>query len=241
MKGTLSAAYLERLALLEGSTIARQVEDGAPDTLLSKLPAAWIELLSDPCEATVRELWRPALDHLPRFIDYLAHRVEGAAVVEAHGTVALLLALPDWLEEPMEREAGFCWMGLPAGKERIAGFTDTAGPIPASLDSLWQVSGFLTTRHPSVICSLDPAHYLYAEAPEILEGVTHSAPDAPPLDCLKIAAVNGQMVTCMTRPVGQAHWDDRLVEVFRHTNEYFYGVKSTLDRMLADVWEPSSC
>lgn len=238
MKNSIPDGYLELLSFSHEDDIRQQVERDIPKALEERLPSSWLDLLRDPCAKTIRALWEPAREHLPNFINYLAHSIEGAAVVEAYGKVSLLLALPDWLEENMERQPGFCWMGLPSDKDLIDAFIGKAGPIPLSLQSLWSVASYINTKHPSVICSIDPADRRLAEEPEIFPLSFHSSPNEPPLECLKIASVNGQMVTCMTRPQGQAHWDDMLVEKFRNANEFFYGVKSPLDRMLTDSWEP---
>jgi hypothetical protein len=238
MKNSISAEYVALLSSSSNDDIKQQVERDIPKALEEKLPSAWIELLRNPCADTIRSLWEPAREHLPNFINYLAHSIEGAAVVEAYGKVSLLLALPDWREENMERQPGFCWMGLPPDKALIEIFVGKVGPIPLSLQSLWSVASYINTKHPSVICSVDPADHQLAEEPEIFPLSFHSSPTEPPLECLKIASVNGQMITCMTRPQGQAHWDDMLVEKFRNTNDFFYGVKSPLDHMLTDNWEP---
>lgn len=237
MKNPISEEYISRLSFFDGEKISQQAGQDIPKELEERIPTTWLEFLRTPCEATIRALWAPAKDHLAGFINYLVHTVEGAAVIEAYGTTSLLLALPDWLEEDMDRQPGFCWMGLPTDKARIATFVDKVGPIPPSLESLWSVASFINTKHPSMICSLEPATRQFAEEPEIFPVSTSSDPKQPPFECLKIASVNGQMVTCMTRPPGQAHWNDWLVEKFRHTNEYFYVGKRTLDRMLTDNWE----
>jgi hypothetical protein len=238
MKNPISVEYISRLAFFDGEQVSRQAERDIPKELEERIPATWLELLREPCAATIRALWQPAKKYLPGFINYLACNVEGAAVVEAYGTTALLLALPDWVEEGMERQPGFCWLGLPTGHAHIESFVDKVGPIPPSLESLWRVANFINTKHPSMICSLEPTTRQLTEEPELLSVSVHSNPEEPPLECLKIASVNGQMVTCMTRPIGQIHWNDWLVEKFRHSNDYFYAGKRTLDRMLSDDWEP---
>lgn len=238
MKNSLSAEYISRLAFLDGAQISQQAERDIPIELAKRLPDSWLDLLRNPCAATIQTLWEPAKEHLPGFINYLEETIEGAAVVEAYGTIALLLALPDWLED-MERQPGFCWLGLPTDKALIANFVDQVGPIPPSLKSLWEVTNFINTKHPSMICSLDPTTRQLAEEPELFPVSTHSDPEQPPLECLKIASVSGQMITCMTRPPGQSHWNDWLAERFRYSNEYFYVGKRSLDRMLTDNWEPS--
>jgi hypothetical protein len=239
MKNNISAEYTARLLFFHGKDIAQQVESDIPKALEDKLPASWLDVLRDPSAATIRGLWAPAREHLPGFINYLAHSVEGAAVVEAYGAIALLLALSDWIEEDMQHQPGFCWVGLPTDSALIETFIKKVGPIPPSLENLWRVANFINTKHPSMICSLDPAAHQLTEEPEVFSVSSHSSPTQCPLECLKIAAVNGQMVTCMTRPPGQAHWDDVLVEKFRHADEFFYGGKSPLDCMLTDNWEPS--
>lgn len=236
MKSSLPDAYM---ALL-GPAAKRQVEMGVSKALEARLPPSWRDLLRDPCADTIRALWAPAREQLPRFIDYLAHSVEGAAVIELGGLVYMGLALPDWVEEPMERQPGFCWMGLPTDAALLKIFIDRVGPIPRSLESLWSVTSFIDTKHPSRICSLEPAARDVAEEPEIFPASVQRSPEQPALECLKIAAVNGQMITCMTRPPGQAHWDDTLAERFRWADDYFYVGKPTLDRMLSDDWEPPS-
>lgn len=238
MKNSIPADYVALLSLSHETDIKQQVERDIPKALESSLPSTWLDLLVAPCADTMRALWAPAREHLPHFINYLAHSIEGAAVVEAYGKVCMLLALPDWGEENMERQPGFCWMGMPTHQNRIESFVSKVGPIPPSLRSLWSVVGFINTKHPSIVCSLDPADHRLAEEPEVFPLSFHSSSTERPLECLKIASVNGQMVTCMTRPSGQAHWDDMLVEKFRKSNDFFYGVKSPLDRMLTDSWEP---
>lgn len=244
MKNAISAEYVDLLVTTHGREVAKQLEGHIPDALTKRVPQSWMEIVNQPGAASLRALLEPAVPHLPRFVEYLTRFVEGAAVIEAYGAPALVIALPNWAEEGMELHPGFCWMGLPTNPGRIEKFIDQVGPIPASLESLWRVANFVNTKHPSNICSLEPLAHDGIEAPEVFLEPSRANPTAPPFECLKIAVTNHQMITCMTRPPGQKHWDDMLVERFRHTGELSYGVKGRLDSMLADSsfadWEPQS-
>lgn len=234
MKNTLDEKYLKLIAQLHGDDVARQIEEGSPNAHSKRAPEAWLELVERPTEQTVRAVWAPAAAHLPRFVDYLAHGIEGAAVFQAYGALVLVIALPDWDQERQEPAPGLCWIGTPATPSAIERFMEEAGVIPPCLEALWRVASFVNTRQPSIMCSLDPAAHELTERPAIL----------PPsrvdgmgdlYECLKIAVVNRHMVTCMVRPPGQRVWDDVLAVRDIHSGELSWGVRRKLDNMLVDI------
>jgi hypothetical protein len=233
MKNSFTREYIDIFSTTHSSSIVRQLEEDVPSRLAKSVPPEWLEIVRRPGEASLRSLWKPANDHLPRFVGYLATSVEGAAIVEAYDAPVLLLALPDWAEEEMEPRPGFCWIGLPTEPALLEQFIEQIGPIPTSLESLWRVANFVNTKHPSNLCSLRPSHKMI-ETPEVFLEPSRANANDDAFECLKIAVTNDQMITCMTRPPGQRHWDDMLVERFRHTGEIFYGVKGQLDSMLSN-------
>jgi hypothetical protein len=241
MRGSFPEQYAELFAMKYGAESAMQLDVDIPRALMAQMPKAWVEMVRAPGPEAVRALWAPAKGTLSRFVEELCRSIEGAAIVEQHGAVALVLALRDWEEEWRpewtQRHPGFCWMGLPTERRALTRFIDEVGALPASLEGLWSVTSFMNTRHGSMICSLRSADSQWAGAPERIAGVSRSNPSAEPFECLKIAEVNGQMVTCMLRPPGQPHWDDVLADRFHVTGEIWYCVRSPLDNMLANFTE----
>lgn len=211
MKSSLTTEYLQLLARHYGSALAAIASEEIPVSLRSRVPPSWLDVVAQPNAAAVRALWAVAAVELPRFVDYLAGSIEGAALIELHGVPALVFALPDWDEDNCELGPGFCVMGTPTEPQLISQLCERVGEIPPPLRQLWTVTSFITLKEHSVLCSLDERTRGLTEAPVVLPALTgDDIPDGIG-DCLQIAVINDQMVTCMTRPPGQTHWNDKLV------------------------------
>ena len=242
MKNTLTSEQLGLFAQEYDRELADQLAATDPRSLGPCIPETWLNLVEHPTADSVTALWADAESALPRFVDYLRCSVNGAAILNAYGFPILILALPNWKEEDFNLMPGFCWMGLPTAPEAIDRFVDQVGPIPAALDKLWRVTNFITMKEHSLVCSLDESTRQITEAPVALPPLVD--PNAPSelYECLQIAVINDQMVTCMTRPPGQHHWNDFIVRRFRRANSITSAVRVRLDDKLADWtfvdWEP---
>lgn len=234
MKNAFTAEQLDLFATTFGGDLARAIALSDPMELAARIPSTWLDLVSHPSERAMRTIWEPAAGQLPRFVDYLARSVGGAAVIEVHAFPVLLLALPDWNEENLELMPGFCWMGTPTESSQIERVVADVGPIPPSLERLWRVANFITIKEGSILCSPDRTTSAMTEAPVVLPPLADPNARGDMYECLQIAVVNNQMVTCMTRPPGQVHWNDFLVRRFRRTNELSSAVRTRLDDKLAD-------
>jgi hypothetical protein len=237
----LSADYLELFRHSYGDALSSTLRSADLQSLEKKIPPSWLQLIEQPNADSIRAIWSSATT-LPRFVDYLARSIEQAVVFEVHAFPVMVMALPNWNEQNFELEPGFCWMGTPTTHSLIDQFAARVGPIPESLRQLWQVANFITTKEHSMLCSLEEHTRAMTEAPEIFPALSHENAPTEFYECLKIAVINGQMVTCMTRPPGQEHWNDFLIRLFRQTNELSSAVRMTLDDKLADwtftEWEP---
>jgi hypothetical protein len=234
MRNSFNAHYLDVLVESGGDQLAKEIAEGDPRSFAGIVPDTWLDLVERPGEDTLRAIWSSAAIRFPRFVDYLINFVEGAAIVSSYGAPMLMMALPNWYEEDSKFEPGFCWMGTPARIDAIARFAEETGPIPPALEALWRVANFITTKTPSILCSLDSSTRAMTEAPALLSAGVLSGPPEEIYECLKIAVVNGQIISCLTRPRGQSHWDDHLVGRFRNTDMLFSGVRLNLDDVLAD-------
>lgn len=242
MKNALTPKQFELFGLGYGNDLARSAAAADPASFASRVPPSWLEIVAHPEAASVRALWEPAAAQLPRFVEYLTRSISGAAVFEAHGFPVLAIATPDWNEEDCEVGPGFCWIGTPTASERIERLVAEVGPIPASLDALWRVANFIETKEHSTLCSLDPATRAKTEAPVVLPPLPGVDEADGAFECLQIAVVNHQMVTCMTRPPGELAWRDYLVRRFRRTDQVSGMVRRQLDDLLTDwtfsEWTP---
>jgi hypothetical protein len=242
MKNSLTVKQLELFGLTYGNDLARSVAAGDPESFVARVPPSWLELVAHPGEAAIRAIWEPAAAELPRFVDYLVRSISGAALFEVDGAPVLAMALPDWSEEDCELRPGFCRMGTPAANEQIERFIAKVGPVPASLEQLWRVANFIDTKEHSILCSLDPTSRALTEAPVLLPPLADVVEPEGANECLQIAVVSNQMVTCMTRLPGQLAWNDLLVRRFRHTGQVARSIRKRLDDLLADwsfsEWSP---
>ena len=242
MKNSLTIEQLNLFSATYGSDLAMKVASADPARFAASVPPPWLELVARPGEAAIRAIWEPAAAELSRFVDYLVRSISGAAIFEIDGAPVLAMALPDWSEEDCELRPGFCRMGTPTGVEQIERFIAKVGPIPASLEQLWHVANFIDTKEHSILCSLDPATRDITEEPVVLPPLTDVADPEGANECLQIAVVNNQMVTCMTRLPGQAAWNDLLVQRFRHTDQVARSIRKRLDDLLTDwsfaEWSP---
>jgi hypothetical protein len=234
MKNSFTAEQLELFATTHGRDLAGVIASSDPAELAARVPSTWIDLVDHPDERAIRAIWEPAAAQLPRFVDYLARSISGAAIIEVNAFPVLLLALPNWNEENFELVPGFCWMGVPAASSQIEHLVAKVGPIPPSLERLWRVANFITIKDGSILCSPDPTTRPMTEAPVVLPALADPNMPENIYECLQIAVVNTQMVTCMTRPPGQSHWNDFLVLRFRRTHELSSAVRTRLDDKLAD-------
>lgn len=234
MKNSFTTEQMELLATTIGRDLAQAIATSDPTDFTGRVPATWLDLVGRPAEQAMRAIWEPAATQLPRFVDYLATSVNGASITEVHGFPVLILALANWWEENLELVPGFCWMGTPTESAHIDRLVATVGAIPPPLEHLWRVANFITTKESSTLCSLDPTTRAMTEAPVVLP--TLADPNAPQdiYECLQIAVVNDQMVTCMTRRQGQSHWNDFLVRYFRRTHKLSPAMRTRLDDLLAD-------
>ena len=215
MKNALTSEQLELFGLGYGSDVARTAAAADPAGFAGRVLSSWLEIVAHPEAAAVRALWEPAAAQLPRFVDYLARSISGAAVFEAYGFPVLAIATPDWNEEDCELGPGFCWIGTPTASERIERLVAEVGPIPASLEALWHVANFIDTKEHSTVCSLDPVTRARTEPPVVLPPLPHVNEADGAFECLQVAVVNNQMVICMTRAPGESVWRDYLVRRFR--------------------------
>src|ERR1041384_7540256 len=85
VKNALTSEQLELFGLGYGSDVARTVAAADPASFAGRVPSSWLEIVARPEAAAVRALWEPAAAQLPRFVDYPARSISGAAAFEAHG------------------------------------------------------------------------------------------------------------------------------------------------------------
>lgn len=234
MKNSFTTEQLDLFASANGRDLADAVASGDPLAFATRVPSTWLDLVARPDTSAIRAVWEPATAHLPRFVDYLARSISGAAIIEVRTFPVLLLALPNWNEENFELVPGFCWMGLPATSAQIEHLVADVGSIPPSLEQLWRVANFITIKDGSILCSPDPTTRPMTEAPVVLSALADPNVTEDIYECLQIAVVNNPMVTCMTRPPGQSHWNDFLVLRFRRTHDLSSAVRTRLDDKLAD-------
>lgn len=234
MKSSFTAEQLNLFTELHGRELAKLIESTDPADYATRVPSTWLDLVARPSSSSIHAMWKGAIAHLPRFVDYLARSVDGAAVIEVDGFPVLLLALPNWREKDEELSPGFCWVGTPTDAARIDEFVSEVGPIPPALDHLWRVANFITTKERSTLCSLDPSTRTITEAPVVLSALPDPSVPQDIYECLQIAVLNHQMVTCMTRPPGQRRWNDFLVRRFRQTHSLTSAVHTNLDDRLAN-------
>lgn len=240
MMHSLDALYFDRFSQTCGEELARQIASVDVLSYRERVPAEWLEIVRAPSAASVRQLWGESATNLPRFVEYLASSIEGAAIVEVKGAPVLMIALPDWDESYREVNPGFCWIGTPTEPRLIRSFVDQVGAIPPSLEALWRVANFVTTKQPSRMCSLDETARHLAEAPRLLPP-SLADDDGERYECLKIAVVNGEQTTCLVRPVGSPAWQDCLAVRFTSTQDLSWGVKRQLDGMLVDESAAEDC
>lgn len=244
MKNAFTTDQLELFATHHGNDLANAIAAGDPAAFSGRVPSTWLDLVNRPDEQAIRAIWDPAASQLPRFIDYLVHSVDGAAIIEVDAFPVLVWALPNWNEESFELVPGFCWMGTPTDTALVEQFIAEVGPIPRSLEQLWRVANFITIKEGSILCSLDPTTRPMTEAPVVLSPLAERNSPQNLYECLQIAVVNYHMITCMTRRPGQPQWDDYLVRRFRRTDELASAVRMRLDDKLADwtfvEWAPPS-
>jgi hypothetical protein len=233
MSHSFDAQYFELFSSSYGAQLAQQISTIDPATYSHCIPTIWLEIVARPTEHSVRALWEPAAAHLPRFVSYVASAIQGAAVINVQGAHVLMLALPEWDGDRLAETPGFCWMGTPTPPHLIEEFVRRVGPIPPSLEGLWRVANFVTTKQPSKICSLDPSARKLAEPPEVLPPCP-ADDDGQIYECLKIAAVNSEMTTCMVRPPGSHEWADYLAVRYTSSQELSWGVRRQLDNLLVD-------
>jgi hypothetical protein len=242
MKNSLTTEQLGLFGGVYGNDLAGRVASSDPASFVARVPSTWLELVAHPDAASIRAAWEPAGAPLPRFVEYLARAIAGAAIFEAHGVPVLAMALPDWNEEDCELGPGFCWMGTPTASEHIERLIDEVGPIPLPLEQLWRVANFIDTKEHSTLCSLDPTTRGKTEAPVVLPPLAGVDEPEGAYECLQIAVVNHQMVTCMTRLPGERAWSDRLMRRFRRTDQISGLVRKRLDDLLTDwtfsEWSP---
>lgn len=242
MKNSLTVEQLELFGVIYGNDLARSVASADLASFAAHVPPSWLELVAHPGEAAIRAIWEPAAAQLPRFVDYLACTISGAAIFEVDGSPVLAMALPDWSEEDCEIKPGFCRMGTPTADAQIERFIAQVGSIPASLEQLWRTANFIDTKEHSILCSLDPTTRALTEAPVVLPPLADVVEPEGANECLQIAVVSNQMVTCMTRLPGQSRWNDLLVRRFRHTDQVARSIRKRLDDLLTDwsfsEWSP---
>ena len=243
MKSSFGPEHLALFSDIHGRELAELVANTDAAVFKQRVPPTWLELVARPDGNGVRAIWEPAASQLPRFVSYLAGSVQGAAMIEVHGLPVLLLALPDWRASTFDLSPGFCWMGVPTRDECLEQAVAEFGPIPASLEQLWRVTNFITLKDRSMLCSLHPESHPMAERPVVLPALPDTNVPEDVNECLQIAVVNDQMVTCMTRHPGQQPWNDILVLRFRRTHELSSAVRIHLDDKLADWtfvdWSPA--
>lgn len=242
MKNSLTDEQLKLFSLMYGDGLARAVASCDPASFATRVPPVWLDLVAHPGEPAVRAIWDLASAQLPRFVDYLARSITGAAIFEMQEVPVLAMALPDWSEEDCELRPGFCRMGTPTAGEHIERFVERVGAIPPPLERLWRVANFIDTKEHSIVCSLHEGTLGLAEAPVVLPPIANAEEPEGAYECLQVAVVNNQMVTCMTRGPGRQDWNDLLVRRFRRTDQVARCIRKRLDDLLADwsfsEWAP---
>jgi hypothetical protein len=205
------------------------------EALGEQIPQSWVDLVADPCAATIQKVWALAVDSLPRFVDYLTHSILEARVADSKIGYLLVYFLKDWRDlGPDGYKDGFMMSGLPTAEEDIARFESGVGILPSSMRTLWLTHGFIQRRDGTFIASLQLQQQKLVHAPSIYSARLDSWQEGRVLDCLAIANVMGEIVPSLTRQVGTLSWDDYLVDVMRWEDTMTESLRIHLDDFLAD-------
>jgi hypothetical protein len=166
-------------------------------------------------------------------------------MVVADGRIGptLVYHIKDWEETEIgQYEDGFMLAGLPTQAERIDTFEQSIGKIPASLQSLWQVHGFVLLEDGALLSSLERTLQEFCGCPRVL-GFRKVYDDLKEqYECLAIANVWKELPFCLTRKPDTSCWKDFIVLADRDGEKVSPAGKTRVDDLLTDWtfsdWNP---
>ncbi|HEX5745268.1 MAG TPA: hypothetical protein VFZ09_03430 [Archangium sp.] len=200
-----------------------------------EVPEAWLALVKSPDAVHVRELWAPASEVLPRFVDYLSRSILDAKIGVCGTGHILVYQLKDWDENRINGyEDGFMMAGKPTPPSCIDRFEGEMGEIPRSLRTLWELHGFVRLKSDEFLKSVDPAQQLFSHTPELLPAKEDRWQAGRRLECLVIVESTYDLMTCLTRQPGTRRWDDLLVSAEYWGNTMRETQYRGIDDLLAD-------
>ncbi|WP_414551376.1 hypothetical protein [Anabaena sp. CCY 0017] len=209
----------------------------------TQIPSSWLRVVDTPCTTLINEIWSEAKSVLPRFMEYLNQSTWAIAIADGLLGPTLIYYIKDWEETQIgQYEPGFMLAGLPTPVERIRAFEQSMGRIPASLQKLWQVHGFVLIKSGAILSSLDHSLEEFCGSPTVLG--LRKAPSDPQeqYECLAIADVRSELPVCLTRTPGFSVWEDFIVLADRDGEEVAPAVRTRIDDLLTDwtfsEWTP---
>ncbi len=201
----------------------------------AQVPSSWLQVYNMPCAAVIDELWSEARSVLPRFIEYLNQSTLSLFVANGLIGPTLVYYLKDWEETQIgEYEGGFMLAGLPTPVEHIYAFEQSVGKLPASLEKLWYVHGFVLIKSGGILSSLNDGLENFCGFPTTLG--LRAAPCNPQeqYECLAIADVWKELPICLTRKPVASAWDNFIVLADRDGKEVAPAVCTQIDDLLTD-------
>lgn len=234
MRHTIDEDYLELFRAAHGAQIAASLAVSDPRDFRGQVPEEWIALACSLDPGALRSIWSAAGTCFDRFVNYLSSGVQGCGILAVGEVPVLVLALPDWDEQGADLSPGFCLMGPPTPESSVEAFAAQVGALPLTMQALWKVTSYLTLKEGSTLCTLDSRLLSLTESPANLGNMRDPNGAPSVIECLEVAVVNREMVTCLTRMPGTSRWEDHLVRCFRSTREVASAVRMTLASKLAD-------
>ena len=210
--------------------------------LQDSIPSSWLRIADTSCADVIAQLWSEAREALPRFVEYLSQSTLTMVVADGRLGPTLVYHIQDWnktapyYDFAQYHEDGFMLAGLPTPIGRIDAFEQSTGKIPASLQRLWQVHGFVLLKNGGLLSSLDRTLELeeFCSSPKVLGLRKVSYAPHEQYECLAIANVWKEFPFCLIRKPDTCCWEDFVVQAQRYGEELDPPGEIRIDDLLTD-------